>query len=47
MGFDTRQIFGSAMLISVKGEPLVSEALADSLCCKAWHGVRTLLPGLR
>ena len=31
----------------VKGEPLVSEALAEGLCYKAGHGVRTFPFGFR
>ena len=32
---------------TVKGEPLVSEALAEGLCYKAGHGVRTFPFGFR
>jgi hypothetical protein len=32
---------------AVKGEPLVSEALAEGLCYKAGHGVRPFPFGFR
>jgi hypothetical protein len=36
-----------ASFVSVKGEPLVSEALAEGLCYKAGHGVLPFPFGFR
>jgi hypothetical protein len=35
------------LFVCVKGEPLVSEALAEGLCYKAGHGVRPFPFGFR